>query len=200
MTILTTHSKAWYTALFSRKTAGIISQVLDVPRRPLNPFALFVKDQFSKAGATTGPVSEKVKAIAQDWRNLSEEKKKDYVGTAEKDRMRYFKEMEAFGEKLSANGQILYAMLGFNRDCINKRYTKRDLGKEAKKWIEELPKAPAATARGHFMASKMSGKKADLKQVAAAWSNLTEKEREDCEAQWKLDNQRYVHELKKFLV
>jgi hypothetical protein len=197
--LLSVSFKSNYSTVFSRNTAKIITQVLNPPTKVSGVFGLFVKDRFNQVPSKESVTSRLVQ-LAQEWRELDDQKKQEYIDRSNQEKFKYSNQKDEFMRGLTENGMQLYHMLGFNRVCIRGRATLRDLPKEEREWIKNLPKPPASSAKGSFFSSFLKGtKKPDLKAVNKAWDDLSVQAKSELEAKWKMDVERYTNQLKEFI-
>lgn len=75
---------------------------LNKPIRPRSPYNFFIAERLTLTFGT--PVSEKIRKIAADWKDLPEEKKKIYKKKAEDDKIRFATEMEKWKSKMLSEG------------------------------------------------------------------------------------------------
>ncbi len=68
------------------------------PKKPLNAFVLFIKERKETLTKENPEIHslEMIKIIANEWKELSDEKKKPYYERAEADKKRYEAEIAAF--------------------------------------------------------------------------------------------------------
>lgn len=80
------------------------------PKRSLNVFALFVKDQFQKYPSDM-TVKDKFIRAGQDWRSLSEDEKEVYKKLTAESFVQYRKDMNDYFNSLSAEAKAQYQQL-----------------------------------------------------------------------------------------
>ncbi|CAK8671792.1 transcription factor A, mitochondrial-like [Clavelina lepadiformis] len=76
---------------------------MGVPKRPLNPYAWFIKTRILQDATTIYPkqkITSKWAMLAVEWRNMDEEDRKEYQILADEDKDRYLQEMKGYVKKL----------------------------------------------------------------------------------------------------
>lgn len=96
---------------FSNEISGTEKIAIPTPpKRSLNVFALFIKDQFKKYPSDM-PVKEKFVKAGQDWRSLTVEEKEVYKKMTTENFVQYRKDMTAYYESLSPEALTQYKQL-----------------------------------------------------------------------------------------
>ncbi|XP_068161560.1 transcription factor A, mitochondrial [Antennarius striatus] len=85
----------------SRKRRELTS--LGIPKRSRSPFNIYMSDHFEEASGATPP--EKLKSLAQSWKNLFSHQKKVYIQLSEDDKIRYKNEMKAWQDHMLEIGR-----------------------------------------------------------------------------------------------
>jgi len=80
-----------------------LNEELEKPKRNLNPYLLYAQDRRPNLAATMKG-KEKVKIIAQEWRDLPTEMREKYEMKAQQDKERYMRAKELWSAKLVENG------------------------------------------------------------------------------------------------
>ncbi|CAI9177815.1 unnamed protein product [Rangifer tarandus platyrhynchus] len=77
--------------------------MLGKPKRPRSAYNIFIAERFQEARDGTSQV--KLKAINENWKNLSNSQKQVYVQLAEDDKIRYYNEMKSWEEQMMEVGR-----------------------------------------------------------------------------------------------
>nr|AGU38825.1 mitochondrial putative transcription factor A precursor [Sparus aurata] len=119
---------------------------LGKPKRPRSPFNIFMSEHFVEARGTT--VTDKMKSLLDDWKNLFSHQRQVYTQLAEDDKIRYKNEMQSWEEHMVEIGRS---------DLIREQSTKKASAKTAETTVnvKKKAKAKAVKAKGK---SKATGK------------------------------------------
>ncbi|XP_073346382.1 transcription factor A, mitochondrial [Pagrus major] len=107
---------------------------LGKPKRPRSPFNIFMSEHFVEARGTT--VTEKMKTLMADWKNLFSHQKQVYTQLAEDDKIRYKNEIKSWEEHMVEIGRS---------DLIREQSTKKTTAKTTEK-VKTKAKAVKSTA------------------------------------------------------
>ncbi|KAB0348803.1 transcription factor A, mitochondrial [Muntiacus reevesi] len=77
--------------------------MLGKPKRPRSAYNIFIAERFQEARDGTSQV--KLKAINENWKNLSNSQKQVYVQLARDDKIRYYNEMKSWEEQMMEVGR-----------------------------------------------------------------------------------------------
>lgn len=79
--------------------------LLGKPKRPRSAYNIYISEKFQEAKGDDDPTQVKLKAINENWKNLSHSQKQVYVQLAEDDKARYFNEMKSWEEQMIEAGR-----------------------------------------------------------------------------------------------
>ena len=77
--------------------------MLGKPKRPRSAYNIFIAERFQEARDGTSQV--KLKAINENWKNLSNSQKQVYIQLAKDDKIRYYNEMKSWEEQMMEVGR-----------------------------------------------------------------------------------------------
>lgn len=77
--------------------------MLGKPKRPRSAYNIFIAERFQETRDGTSQV--KLKAINENWKNLSNSQKQVYIQLAKDDKIRYYNEMKSWEEQMMEVGR-----------------------------------------------------------------------------------------------
>ncbi|XP_069428504.1 transcription factor A, mitochondrial isoform X2 [Ovis canadensis] len=77
--------------------------MLGKPKRPRSAYNIFIAERFQETKDGTSQV--KLKAINENWKNLSNSQKQVYIQLAKDDKIRYYNEMKSWEEQMMEVGR-----------------------------------------------------------------------------------------------
>lgn len=131
---------------------------------------------------------------------------KSFLVKAEKLKLKYNSESEAFKQSLGEKEKIALNLLNLNRRAQNGEITRSKLDTKQKEFLKSLPETLATTPRGVFLSKRLKGVSANemkpsqgLSEAMKEWSNLSDKEHETLANQAQLNLKDYSEQIVKFL-